>query len=650
MPIAQKFPVRIIAYTVLIAVAVFTISIASAVALEYRKEYPPKAANLASVLLVLSPNVFLTPAGDAEQPVEGKIEINSGSAVRTSGTGSAVLVYPNGTITTLEGDTSVVVEELDSTGSRSKVALLAGTMWSRIDRLLDEGDYYEVRSHGIVSSVRGTSFEMSADDTGVSVTVLSDIVSIAKDPQVATTTDNFADSSVFAGERLRVSVDRSGLLTSASEVVQEQELVQQIQKQEAVQQTIQTSEVLLDIQNLPLPEAGVNAGSIFYPLERLTETLAALAETDPDAKAQRLLGQAAERLAEAQVAENRAPIGEILNTYEDLVSMALLENSESKTTETRSIVANATRAHLDVLKSILSDIPEEERAFVKRTIAISEQGHIEAIDTLAESDAKKGFDEGIRAQKHFLDEAQKSAVNGNSVDTYESLRLYDRVVQTLNTVSEGNPDLLEKHSESLTRSLRTIETLESVEDRLLPGMSVTVNDARERSINSQLATIADMVLVDAPRAALAFDKAAQEFAKDVEKDAKDVEKKAEKEPRKSLDKKGESYKAYENFGAEMAFVAKGLRSGTTTVSELVEKANEQHISILENVATQVTPPAKEQVRQVLEEIKTERPKEEDPPKTPQQFAEQKKSERPVGDLPQPQIIESAKRPETMICG
>ena len=177
-------------------------------------------------------------------------------------------------------------------------------------------------------------------------------------------------------------------------------------------------------------------------------------------------------------------------------------------------------------------------------------------------------------------------------------------------------------------------------------MSVTVNDARERSINSQLATIADMVLVDAPRAALAFDKAAKEFAKDVEKDAKDVEKKAEKEPRKSLDKKGESYKAYENFGAEMAFVAKGLRSGTTTVSELVEKANEQHISILENVATQVTPPAKEQVRQVLEEIKTERPKEEDPPKTPQQFAEQKKSERPVGDLPQPQIIESAKLPET----
>lgn len=649
MPIQRKFPTSIIAFTVLIAVAVFALSIVSAVALEFRKDYPPRNPNVASVLYVLSPNVFLTPGGSSvEQAVKGTVKLDSGSSVRTADSGSAVLVYPNGTITTLEGDTSVTVDELDSTGNRSRLSLLAGTMWSRVDRVLDTGDYYEVRSAGVVSSVRGTSFEMSADESGVSVTVLSDIVSVARDPQQATTTDKFTQAAVSAGERIRIGEDETGAVTSASEVIGEDEFVEKIKKQESVEQAVQASEILLELQNLPLPEAGVGPDSVFYPVERLTEALAAMAERNPDAKAQRLLGQAAERLSEAREGEGSS-VGDSLDTYEDLVSMALLENSESKTAETRSVVANATLAHIDVLKNILSTIPEEARPFVTKTIAISEQGHIEAVEQLAKRDPEKGFKEGLRAQKRFLENAQKSAVKGDSIDTYEALRLYDRMTQTLNNVSEGSPELLERHSDSLTRSLRTIETLETVEDKLLPGMAVTVDEARERSINSQLSTIAEMVVADPNRAAAAYDKAAKEYAKDIEKDAKDVEKKGEKEPRESLDRKGQAYRVYENFGSEVSFVAKNLRTGTTTVAEQVDKATEQHTSILETVVKQVPPPAKAQVEQVLKEIeeeKKERPK-EDQPKTPAELVEQKKSERPVGDLPQPQSMESGKSSDNL---
>ncbi|OGG41056.1 hypothetical protein A2118_00630 [Candidatus Kaiserbacteria bacterium GWA2_50_9] len=629
---AQNFPVRIVMLIVGVAAVIVVLSIVSAVAFEYRKEYPPRESNLASVLLVLSPNVFVQQEGGAERPVEGTVEIGSGSAVRTSGSGSAVLLYPNGTMTALEGDTSVVVDEIGENGNRSRLSLLGGTMWSRIEQLLDSEDYFQVRSRGIVTSVRGTSFEMSANDAGLSVTVLSDIVSIAREAGLSTSSVPFAEATVVAGERLSLTSDETGKVESALQQLTESVLAEKINKQAQLASRPAVGDIVLFLENLPLPDAGRGTSRTVHRIERFIESLAGAAERDPDAKTRRLLGQAAERLAEVRErGEVSVSVQELLYSYEDLIGRALAEASDSKNPETRSLVAQVTLAHLDVLKSILSEIPEEDRPFVKETIMVARADYISAIQELAKENPKESLAQGIRGQKHFLADAQESAANGNSIDAFEDLRIYDRQLQALNAIAKSQPDLMETYSEALTRSLRTIETIDSVARELPPGIGDTVDSVRDRSINSHLAGIADMMLVDAPRAAIAFDRAAKHYADDMNRIATSS-------PRALIEKKAEAYRVYETFGRDMAASAQGLRTGATTVTELVREATAKHRSVLETAVREVPPPASEEIRRVLKETEEKVLPNEKRPASPEEFVREREAERPVGDLPRPEAI------------
>ena len=111
------------------------------------------------MLAVIDKSVFLKNSDDANfKEIEGSVIVYEGSEVKTSKTGRATLLYPNGTISALDADTHIKITTLSNAGSTSSIRLVSGGMWSKIKNVLGVGESYEVRTDNIVASVRGTIF------------------------------------------------------------------------------------------------------------------------------------------------------------------------------------------------------------------------------------------------------------------------------------------------------------------------------------------------------------------------------------------------------------------------------------------------------------------------------------------------------------
>lgn len=96
----------------------------------------------------------------APQAVHGTVTVAPGDTVTTSLAGRARMEWPNATVTTLEGNTQVVIRELADSGSKSSIELIFGDMWAKVSRILGTGQYYEVQTQETVAAVRGTVFRV----------------------------------------------------------------------------------------------------------------------------------------------------------------------------------------------------------------------------------------------------------------------------------------------------------------------------------------------------------------------------------------------------------------------------------------------------------------------------------------------------------
>src|SRR6202008_3333866 len=83
----------------------------------------------------------------------------AGATIKTSVSGEALIRYPNGTVTVLNGSTEVRVQAFADSGNRSVIQLIGGSILSKVKNLLGTGKTsYEVQTDHIVASVRGTVF------------------------------------------------------------------------------------------------------------------------------------------------------------------------------------------------------------------------------------------------------------------------------------------------------------------------------------------------------------------------------------------------------------------------------------------------------------------------------------------------------------
>lgn len=92
------------------------------------------------------------------QLVEGQASAKTGSTIRTSDTGRALIESSAAHRTLIDYSSEIVLTE--STGNRTRIGLLGGAVWSRLEKIVDSGEYYEIKSGNAIAAVRGTSFGM----------------------------------------------------------------------------------------------------------------------------------------------------------------------------------------------------------------------------------------------------------------------------------------------------------------------------------------------------------------------------------------------------------------------------------------------------------------------------------------------------------
>lgn len=130
-------------------------------------------------LNVLADDVYLkNPDEKAFVKIDKTALIKNGSEIKTSNTGRASILYPNGTISNLKENTDIVISDLADGGNKSRIKLLVGGIWAKIKNISGRGDSFQIETQNIVASVRGTILAVNFENQISWVAVLENKVSV----------------------------------------------------------------------------------------------------------------------------------------------------------------------------------------------------------------------------------------------------------------------------------------------------------------------------------------------------------------------------------------------------------------------------------------------------------------------------------------
>jgi len=148
--------------------------------------------SLGGVLAVLAKDgvVLEVTKGQAEVMLEGATktlnapfsqEIDKGAKIKVLADSQADIIFSSGTTARLDSGTEVDLSDYVNVDKKISVKfnLLNGSLWSRVQRLLDLDSEYEVKTANTVAVVRGTAFNVSWLNNQTRVDVLDSTVNVA---------------------------------------------------------------------------------------------------------------------------------------------------------------------------------------------------------------------------------------------------------------------------------------------------------------------------------------------------------------------------------------------------------------------------------------------------------------------------------------
>lgn len=146
---------------------------------------------LSAHVTALSSDVYRV--NESEELIDGESEANEGDTIRTSDSGRAIIEYDH--VITLDADSEVVLARLDAGHTTGRLS--AGRVWSRVEKVFDQGEFYEIETTTTRAAVRGTSFGVSYIGGVTTIIVAEGSV----EGEVFATRETF---SVSAGEKARI--------------------------------------------------------------------------------------------------------------------------------------------------------------------------------------------------------------------------------------------------------------------------------------------------------------------------------------------------------------------------------------------------------------------------------------------------------------
>lgn len=168
------------------------------------------------VLSVDTPSVE-TRSGDTDawHEVTGEVELKPSDHVRTGENGNARITFFGASVTRLQRNTTVIVEDATHTIDRSETAnirlrMVGGRVWSRVMSLFDLGSSFSVRTDSVVATVRGTAFDMGIAASGTTLWV--------SDSAVEVTTPQGGAKPFFVGEGSMATRSPKGAWTAVEPI------------------------------------------------------------------------------------------------------------------------------------------------------------------------------------------------------------------------------------------------------------------------------------------------------------------------------------------------------------------------------------------------------------------------------------------------
>lgn len=168
------------------------------------------------ILNILYGYVDIRDAGsvDWEQGVEG-MQLFAGTYVRTANKSWAKLTFFEGSILTLEPNTTIEIRNMDVTEKQDTIILLKqwiGRTWSRVVKMLGLSSRYEIQTPSANAVVRGTLFLTEVDDTETTtVQTREGLVSVTgqgKEVYVPAGKQTTVDSGMAPSKPVKASVSK----------------------------------------------------------------------------------------------------------------------------------------------------------------------------------------------------------------------------------------------------------------------------------------------------------------------------------------------------------------------------------------------------------------------------------------------------------
>lgn len=106
---------------------------------------------------LIKTDVFIKDAAETDfNMIEEEAVALGGSVVKTSPSGRSIIEGPNQSITVVDRNSEITLVTVSEKGST--IILEAGNVWSRVEKTLEQGEFYEMKTEHAVATVRGTSF------------------------------------------------------------------------------------------------------------------------------------------------------------------------------------------------------------------------------------------------------------------------------------------------------------------------------------------------------------------------------------------------------------------------------------------------------------------------------------------------------------
>jgi hypothetical protein len=122
----------------------------------------------ATLTVVRGTAAVVRPDGTTVAPAPSGLSLDVGDQITAQSQAKALVTFFDGTEIELAADTSLILREMTTAGTRTSIAVetLVGSTVHRVVASLDPGSSYQVQSGGSVALVRGTVFSHTTEPNG----------------------------------------------------------------------------------------------------------------------------------------------------------------------------------------------------------------------------------------------------------------------------------------------------------------------------------------------------------------------------------------------------------------------------------------------------------------------------------------------------